>query len=199
VHSRSNSERNGLSLLELLVVLFIISILCALLFPAIQSARAKSRTMQCQNNVRQLGMALNSCVGTLKKFPEPNRWPVDILRWMEETPLYDQMAPGVPPGAKFPRPRLFRCAEQPDFDSKVAEVRICHYVLVVDRPVPRDRRDRVTWEIVDRPPLSEDKPEEPWYNGPEMSYGKLRSMVANTRGPHPGGLFYNCFGQTYGD
>jgi prepilin-type N-terminal cleavage/methylation domain-containing protein len=192
------SARNGLSLLELLIVLFIISILVALTFPAIQSARAKSRTVQCQNNLRQVGMALHACLGTRKNFPEPNRWTVDILRWMEETPLYEQMSSSIPPGAKFPRPRLFRCAEQADFDSNVEEVRICHYVLVVDRPVRRERRGRIAWEIHDRPVLSEDASYEPWYIAPEMSFADQQKMFASERGPHPGGVFLDAFGNARG-
>ena len=45
--------RNGVTLVELLVVVSIITILAALLFPALNAARASSRRTACQNNLRQ--------------------------------------------------------------------------------------------------------------------------------------------------
>ncbi len=66
--SRRNGSR-GFTLVELLVVIAIIGILIALLLPAVQAAREAARRSACSNNMRQVGIALQTYHDAVKTFP----------------------------------------------------------------------------------------------------------------------------------
>ncbi|WP_437228458.1 DUF1559 domain-containing protein [Planctomicrobium sp. SH661] len=96
IHSRRSS---GFTLIELLVVIAITAVLIALLLPAVQQAREAARRSQCNNNLKQMGLALHNYHDLHRVFPpgaacgqfdpsQPDRYGFSF--WIGLLPLIDQ-------------------------------------------------------------------------------------------------------------
>ncbi len=110
--------RRAFTLIELLVVIAIIANLVGLLLPAVQKVREAASRLKCQNNLKQLTLAMHTCHDANDRFPsagwgiywvgvpdrgvgehQPGGWAFSILPYLEQANVQNLMA-GGPDGQK---------------------------------------------------------------------------------------------------
>ena len=105
--------RRAFTLIELMVVIAIVGILMALLFPAVQAVREAARRTHCLNNLRQIGLALQNYLSIAEKLPPGGTYKVGmpsadsysiqarLLPFLEQGNLYSQIDLSVPPASQL--------------------------------------------------------------------------------------------------
>lgn len=128
-------SRGGFTLIELLVVIAIIAVLASLLLPAVQSARESARRSQCQNNLKQIGLAVHNFHDSKGNLPSSGRPSaastvrigifVKLLPYIEQKTLWDQYdlttnwssatnaGTAASPGVTAQRIKTYECPSSP--------------------------------------------------------------------------------------
>ncbi|MBM3965395.1 MAG: DUF1559 domain-containing protein [Planctomycetes bacterium] len=135
---RSRDHSGGFTLVELLVTIGVIGVLIALLLPAVQAAREAARKASCQNNLRQIGIALHNYHDVHKSLPTgclewrawnspPTRkqfaWSAMLLPFIEQQNLHQQIKWSKPFDAPENRTSattdlpFYLCPSEPDLVS----------------------------------------------------------------------------------
>jgi prepilin-type N-terminal cleavage/methylation domain-containing protein len=118
----------GFTLIELLIVIAIIAILAAILFPVFAQAREKSRQIACLSNIKQIGLGLamysQDFDDTIVPWLQPTGQPRDSVRsdrksWIDLTDPYIKNGlpvrqPNLPVGSNLPPGGVWKC---PSFNA----------------------------------------------------------------------------------
>jgi len=103
-------KQQGMTLIELIIVIAIISVLVGLLLPAVVQMRQSARNTECRNNLKQLGVALYSHEARLEHLPKDgqNGWGFGafILTEVEQSALYQQINPEQNPASPAYKPQI---------------------------------------------------------------------------------------------
>lgn len=133
-------RKNGFTLIELLVCVSILSLLMALLLPAVQAAREAASRTRCSNNLRQIGLALGNYEAAYASFPFLNvgltgpptgaftgygcfSVHVALLPYIEEQPLFSAV--------NFSRPGAYEITMQSAADLSPANATVARTVVNV--------------------------------------------------------------------
>ena len=128
----------GFTLIELLVVIAIIGVLVGLLLPAVQAAREAARRTQCQNNLKQIGIALHSYHERNGTLPPGYLSEWDWLRRRETGPGWGWLArilPDLEQQVIYDRIDFEQPMHSPDFET-IRQVRLEVFVCPSDE-MPR--------------------------------------------------------------
>jgi len=163
---RDGRVSKAFTLLEVLIAITIIGVLLAILMPAVQAARESARAVQCQSQLKQLGIAMHSFHAQHRRLPtngwgyewlgladrgfgrdQPGGWIYQLLPQLEATPIFQLSASngGLPQSnslikmARTPLP-LLRCPSRPGSQREPQGSNI-NYRLLTAQPVDCSRTD----------------------------------------------------------
>ncbi len=122
---------NGFTLVELLVVIAIISILAALLMPALREAMEQAHIVHCQSNLKQIGLGIHSYAsergGMLPGGADGEGSIANWIYWTYPNAVGEDFEnPGQPGKTPTGGGRIFLCPKQEEPDASHGQ-RLNHY------------------------------------------------------------------------
>jgi prepilin-type N-terminal cleavage/methylation domain-containing protein/prepilin-type processing-associated H-X9-DG protein len=140
-----NQRSRGFTLIELLVVIAIIAILIGLLIPAVQKVRDAASRTECNNNLHQIGLAMQNYHDSNSSFPVEGTtqgisWPVRILPYIEQGNAYNVVWPQLQAaynadlagwvGLSAPSPPAYRgYRDQTTYNSVIAQYKTAYPLI----------------------------------------------------------------------
>lgn len=134
MRAKQSVSRRGFTLIELLVVISIIAVLASLIAPAVQSARRAARKVECLNNIRNIGLAIQNFQATANSLPTVASpmacdsttiqagWPIAILPALDNSALLKNITRDSVNGAIHPSlnvsVQVFTCPDDVDSNRK---------------------------------------------------------------------------------
>lgn len=180
--TRQRSVRHGFTLVEVLVVIAVVGILVALLLPAIQAAREAARSVQCRNNLKQVGVAVHSYADVHREVlpavwrtHRPKEWDnfawrLELLPRLEQAPLLDEFDLNQPPLSAENLPfaqtvlNVFQCPSTPKYPRQVERL---GYANSMQEGIRAGANDYVAVYLVSNGTTGEQLLGA-WYGGPDV-------------------------------
>lgn len=186
------TRARGISVVELIVVLGIITVFLGIFFPAVGRVREAARQTACKNNLRQVNLGLIQQL-ELVGIPPSNSedkiggWAIELLPYLEQSNMKRSIRSGIPldqlDAAFHERPQVFECPTQlnnrPRTDGKIAST---HFMLIAKPSIEK----RGTYVIAEAPMTLE----LPWASSPELSRNRYDAELGDENGPHYGSAYY---------
>ena len=88
---QTQAFRRGLTVIEIVAAVAILSVLVAILAPAVLSTREAARGISCLNNLRQIGLASQNYVSTHQAFPSGGLFHLAMLPYVDQLAAYEEL------------------------------------------------------------------------------------------------------------
>lgn len=115
----AQSSRSGVTLTEVLVVIGVISLLMALLLPAVQSVRVAARQVECKNRLHQIGIAMHHFHERRQQLPVAGHVMQYLLSDVDQAPLAEIFNDV---GVKIVTPAVYLCPADPLAEADKAKI-----------------------------------------------------------------------------